>query len=145
MRLAATCRRIAIILASVPLACASSSVREAPGNLLSAPRDPVLEAAEADARAIWRAVGIDAPRVKIVRSAGPTGSDGFCYCFGTVHPLIVVKFPGVNLIAHELGHAMGLHHVELNSSHEIMAPVVFPDSVIGPESLAEWRKAKTAD
>ena len=111
--------------------------------------DPPLAAAIDQAYAIWRAVGAEPPSLAIILSPTPWGSCGFCYCSAMgvqtdgQSDLIRVCLPLPNLIAHELGHAMGLHHV--SGRGELMFPTVYSWSGIGPETYEELRRVQRGD
>lgn len=112
--------------------------------------DKALPAAVSDAYQIWEAEGVHAPDVPIMLGEPPTlpassgfRADGFCLCNpdDPARSLIVVRYAIPTLIAHELGHAMGLHHVP-QSAQEIMSPIVQPWAAIGPDTLAELRRVR---
>lgn len=104
--------------------------------------DPVVATAVAEARGVWLSVGVTPPRVTVVIGVptGTIGAFGMCYCTGDpADSVIVVRAPRPLVIAHELGHAMGLRHVE--APGELMHPTVGPEAWVGPATLREARRA----
>lgn len=101
--------------------------------------DPRLADAAADARAMWAHAGVVVtPYVPIVIGVPPDGAAGTCF-HGDL-PYVLVRDYRVDVIAHELGHcALGLRHVETYG--ELMAPEIANGATIGPETLAEARRA----
>lgn len=124
-----------------PLAVPASSERTREATTFRydySERNPALERAEREARAMWATIGAVPPAVSIFIGTPPSGYDGLCYCSGP-DPVILVRRPSVAIVAHELGHAMGLGHVAGDRS-ELMRPVITLDATIGPATLAEYRK-----
>lgn len=137
------------LLALPTLACSCGEPQPAP----QPPKRPApvadrsLPAAIAEAYAIWQAVGAEPPLVDIVLGNPPEipggfRADGFCLCnsLDPGHDLIIVRYAIPTLIAHELGHAMGLHHVA--QGDEIMSPIVQAWATVGPLTLGELRRVR---
>lgn len=102
-------------------------------------RNEDLELAITAARAMWAGVGYCPPQDVKIYIGQYQDYNGYCFCGPGREPpggpIIFVDRPSPWLIAHELGHSMGLSHVE--GINEIMAPSLSPLPRFGPGTMLE--------
>lgn len=129
--------RAALALAVLLVGCAATP---GPRRFVfdDTPQDVALDRAIDGARATWQLVGAHPPMVTVIVGRPPGNFDGMCYGCPGPDAVIVVRYRRRDIIAHELGHAMGLEHV--TGADELMAPTIGVGVHIGPATLAEARR-----